>query len=121
MLSVGCGPGGDVGPVDSLRRTCHVRLARARVVVSLSAFVQLLALAFVPVLASAQAPAVVPKVGVLLFDPAPSGGNPDPVPGGLQRGLREFGDVEGRKVVLSGDMPMGGLTAYRRWLLNSSG
>jgi hypothetical protein len=43
------------------------------------------------------------------------------VPGGLQRGLREFGDVEGRKVVLSGDMPMGGLTAYRRWLLNSSG
>ena len=91
-------PGGVV-PVHSLRHACHLRVVRARVVVLLRAAVQLLALALVPVLACAQAPATVPRVGVLLFDPAPSGGNPDPVQGGLQRGLREFGYVEGRNVM----------------------
>jgi len=49
--------------------------------------------------AGAQARADRPKVGILSFGPAPSGTDPDPDVG-VRQGLREFGYVEGRNIVI---------------------
>jgi len=49
--------------------------------------------------AGAQARAGPPKVGILSFGPAPAGTDPDPDIG-VRQGLREFGYVEGRNIVI---------------------
>jgi putative ABC transport system substrate-binding protein len=49
--------------------------------------------------AGAQARADAPKVGILSFGPAPAGTDPDPDTG-VRQGLREFGYVEGRNIVI---------------------
>ena len=49
--------------------------------------------------AGAQARADPPKIGILSFGPAPAGTDPDPDIG-VRQGLREFGYVEGRNIVI---------------------
>ena len=63
------------------------------------ALVMVLVLALAPLPADAQARANVPRIGILSFDGAPSGRNPDPSRGFLI-GLREHGYVEGENVLI---------------------
>jgi hypothetical protein len=90
--------GGGLIPVGSLRPTDRLHGVGAHVAASVRATTLLFALVFASVLAGAQTAAAVPRVGVLSFGSAPSGGTPDPVRG-IQQGLRELGYVEGRSVV----------------------
>jgi len=49
--------------------------------------------------ARSQAPAEIPRIGILSFGPAPSGTDSDPDKGVLQ-GLRELGYVEGQNIIV---------------------
>ena len=63
------------------------------------ALVMVVGLAIAPLFAGAQALASMPRIGILSFDGAPSGRNPDPSRG-LLIGLREHGYVEGQNILI---------------------